>query len=521
LENNKKQRGVVSCGHQATANAAKQILEEGGNAYDALIAAYFVACTAEPVLASPGGGGYLIAHTANEKDIQYDFFTQTPKIKRPPNDLDFYPISADFGATQQEFHIGLGSIAVPGIVRGIFSICRDLCSMPIKHLMEAGIQAAREGIEVNALQGWLLDLVSPIFLATESSRLQFKSSFDDHRLIGEGEILKQPDLADIFEALMHDGDRIFYEGEIGKRIAQTVYEGGGHLSHSDFADYSIKKQKPLIFNYRKSKMLTNSPPASGGILVGFALKLLEKYDIKKHSFGTHEYLNLIANIMDITNIARRDADKGDGGKTNLENVLDREFLNIYKEQIHGRVKCSRGTTHINVIDRDGNIASLSVSNGEGCGHIIPGTGIMPNNMLGEEDLNPNGFHLWQTSHRMTSMMAPGIVICPDNHSIALGSGGSNRIRTAILQVLINLLEFEHSPEDAVNNPRIHYENECLDIEGGFDKREIKKLIEAFPNNNEWGIKNLYFGGVHTAQVKNGVFSGAGDPRRDGAAYIAY
>jgi gamma-glutamyltranspeptidase / glutathione hydrolase len=163
--------------------------------------------------------------------------------------------------------------------------------------------------------------------------------------------------------------------------------------------------------------------------------------------------------------------------------------------------------------------ALSASNGEGSGLVVPGTGIMLNNMLGEEDLNPGGFNNWACNRRMTSMMAPSILLMPGNRSVALGSGGSNRLRTAILQVILNLTDCSMTPDEAVNNPRIHYENGKLSIEDGFSAGELEGLIRDYPDHKIWNGKNLFFGGVHVAGRSGENFYGAGDPRRGGVSVI--
>ena len=182
---------------------------------------------------------------------------------------------------------------------------------------------------------------------------------------------------------------------------------------------------------------------------------------------------------------------------------------------------SRGTTHISVADSQGNLASLTVSNGEGCSYVLPGTGIMLNNMLGEEDLNPGGFHQWKEGCRLASMMSPAVAERADGTRLALGSGGSNRIRSAITQVLNNLLDFELSLEKALSAPRIHLENNMLSFEEGFSKKAMQALKASAPKTHEWVGKNLFFGGVHIVTAsQDGHFDGAGDPRRGGAVAFA-
>ncbi len=141
-----KPRGVVAAGHTLTAEAAAEVLRAGGNAYDAVLAALMVACVAEPVLCSPGGGGFLLARPAAGKPRVYDFFVQTPATRQPEANLDFRPILADFGAVTQEFHIGLGTVAVPGLVRGLFDIHRNLGTLPMGEIVAQAVSHARNGV---------------------------------------------------------------------------------------------------------------------------------------------------------------------------------------------------------------------------------------------------------------------------------------------------------------------------------------------------------------------------------------
>ena len=181
-----------------------------------------------------------------------------------------------------------------------------------------------------------------------------------------------------------------------------------------------------------------------------------------------------------------------------------------------------GTTHISVIDARGNAASLSLSNGEGSAYIVPGTGVMLNNMLGEADINVGGFHQWPEDARMSSMMAPSLIVGGAGDMVAMGSGGSNRIRTALLQVMLNLSAFAMPLDRAVESPRLHFEDGLLSIEGGFGEMESAALARAFPDAEVWAERNLFFGGVHAVgfEPATGRFDGAGDPRRGGVAVIA-
>jgi gamma-glutamyltranspeptidase/glutathione hydrolase len=199
-------------------------------------------------------------------------------------------------------------------------------------------------------------------------------------------------------------------------------------------------------------------------------------------------------------------------------LADREYLSKLQGTLKNSLLKSGNTTHVSVVDEQQNIATVTTSVGEGCGFIIPGTDIMLNNMLGEEDLNNHGFHQWIPDRRISSMMAPTIVEHNGRPVMGLGSGGSNRIRSAMVQAITNYLDFDLDFDSVVNNPRIHWENDHLDVEPGFDE-EVVNSIELPEDNHifSWSDKNMYFGGVHAVFVDGkGQIHGAGDRRRAGS-----
>ncbi|RKZ37551.1 MAG: gamma-glutamyltransferase [Gammaproteobacteria bacterium] len=507
--------GVIAAGHEVTAGAAESILREGGNAYDAVFAAAAAACVCEPVLCSLGGGGFLMAHPAGGQPRLYDFFVQTPSLRRPADELEFGPIVADFGTAQQEFHIGRGAIAVPGMVRGVFDVHRELGSMPLSEVFVPAIEAARGGVVINALHAYIFSVVEAIYMAGAKTRTLYGSSREAGRLVGEGETLRQPEFADTLETLALEGADLFYRGEIAQSIVGDLRDGG-QLTAQDLENYRLEIRRPLEIGYRDRRLLTNPPPSTGGLLIGFALRLLEPLELNNVAFGSADHLRTLAEAMRLTNEARIDAHVDDKPlDPNDVQLLDPKLIEKYRQIIAGRAASRRGTTHISVIDGNGNIAALSLSNGEGSGYVAPGTGIVLNNMLGEEDLNPGGFHRWPLSHRMTSMMAPSILESADGTAVAIGSGGSNRIRTAILQVLLNLIDFDMDIEAAVDAPRIHYENGLLSMEDGIDLERAGSVLKQFPQHQVWEGCNLFFGGTHAAVSARGDFHGAGDPRRGG------
>lgn len=513
-------RGVVAAGHAATANTAAEVLRDGGNAFDAALAAFFMACVAEPVLASLGGGGFLLAKTSAEHPKVFDFFAQTPRLQSNEASQDFLPIEVDFGSTVQEFHIGLGSVATPGCVRGMFEVHRRLGFMPMREIVAPAVQAARDGIPITTLQAHILQLVKPIFTATESVRQIYRRPGTEYQFIQERDPFRNPELADSMEILAIEGDDLFRRGEMARLIVDQCLSGGGHLSLEDLSSYEVAVRDPLVLDYRGAQVLTNPPPSAGGLLIVFALRLLESLHLQSLEFGSTKYLNLLVEVMRQTNTSRVELTaETKSACPDREVLLSADYVEQLCKELSQHPLCSRGTTHVNVIDAEGNVASMTVSNGEGCGSILPGTGMMLNNMLGEEDLNPHGFHQWPADRRMSSMMAPSLVLFDDGRVVATGSGGSNRIRTALLQVLLNLINFGMDIEQAVASPRVHHEQDVLCVEGGFQPVEIERLLEWYPDHRLWDDVSFYFGGAHTVSHSKSGFEGAGDRRRAGVSIV--
>ena len=520
-------KGAVACGHEETAAAASEILAEGGNAFDAALAAMCAAFVVEPVFCSLGGGGFLLAGPAGGEALTYDFFVETPRRRRAAEEIDFYPILADFGTAKQEFHIGLGATATPGAIKGLFEVHADLGSLPMTRLVAPAVRLAREGWRLRPIDHYVFRVVGPILVARDDSRGVYCRPDGD--LLHSGDVMRQPDFADCLEALAREGADLFYAGEMGERLISACREGGGQLTQEDLVHYQVERRQPLARDYRGARILTNPPPSSGGILIAFALEMLQQQAPGPLGFGSSEHLALLTRVMALTNQARLESRLHEALDETEEasaaaRLFDPALLRSYAEQVRPHPPCTRGTTHVSVIDGQGNMAALSLSNGEGCGYVLPDTGIMLNNMLGEEDLNVAGFNAWHEGTRMASMMAPTLAFLADGGVAALGSGGSNRIRTAILQVLSNLIDFAQPVGAAVTAPRVHFENGLLNIEGGYPEdsnHAVAALVDDLCHQiMVWPEHNLFFGGVHAAtRAANGGFAAGGDPRRGGAVAL--
>ena len=442
----------------------------------------------------------------------FDFFAQTPRHTPAPGDLDLYPIVADFGPAQQEFHIGLGSIAVPGVVDGLFRAHEALGHMPLERIVEQAVAVARDGYDLTPFQAYLFQVVGPIYLASEPARRVFGKPEAPDRLLGAGDRFRNPDTADFLDALVREGPDLFYRGEVAQRIVEDCRGRGGALTALDLEAYRTEVRTPLVVDFGDAQILTNPSPSTGGLLIAFALKLLEGADGLAGRWGDVDHVLSLSGALAATDDARRNIPSDE-----IAGLLDPELVATYRRVLRDHSQVRRGTTHISVIDGQGNACALTLSNGEGAGYIAPGTGVMLNNMLGEEDINPHGLGAWRPDTRMGSMMAPTIIL-DEGRVVAMGSGGSNRIRTAVLQVILNLTAFGMGATEAVSAPRLHFERGHLDVEPGWSGAAQAALLEAFPDHRLWPEHNLFFGGVHVA-VGGGRSDAAGDPRRGGAEAV--
>lgn len=488
----------VAAGHAATADAAFSILREGGNAFDAAIAGFLAACVAEPVLASLGGGGFMTVKPFGKETGVFDFFTETPLNRPVRGDIDFCPIDVDFGTTIQEFHIGMGAVATPGAVAGIFEVHRALGRMPMTTIVEPAAKLAKSGIVMNTFQAYLLGIVGPIYTASASARALFCRD-GESMLLRDGDLYHPEPFADFLEALAREGPELFYLSDVAARIAGM---DGVTIGRDDLSRYRVERRPPLHSRIKGHDVFLNPPPAIGGALIDYKLRALDASELSPQDALGARHAKTLAEIMDACNRVR------------AESGIDRDpsaGAEVISQARH-HPPAHRGTTHISVADADGNLAALTVSNGEGCGHIVPGTGMMLNNMLGEDDLNAAGFFNWPEGVRLSSMMTPGILMAPDGTSTAFGSGGSNRIRTALSQVILNLSLFGMNVGDAVEAPRMHLEGARLSVEPGIDTEAI-----GWPGEVQaWPARNMFFGGAHIIKRDaRGNVTGAGDPRRDG------
>jgi gamma-glutamyltranspeptidase/glutathione hydrolase len=512
----KATKGAIAGGDELTVAAGYEILKTGGNAFDAAISATLMTFVASSTITSIGGGGFMIASQKNNKPVLLDFFTHTPINKRPENEAEFFPVIVDFGDKTQEFHVGMGTAATPGNLAGLFEIHNRYGSIPFQELVIPACEAAKNGVTLHKQTKYQADILKPILVLSETGRNIYTKNGNVRKL---GESYKLTRFADFLDYISRVGPREFYEGEIAQKITEDSHIRGGNLVYEDFKNYQVIEREPLIFPYRDYTIVTNAPPNSGGPLISFTISILNQYPLSRDQWGSEYHLNLLAHAIEYTTLARKDIFISNRYCDYVMDLLfDADFLEKIKIEINKRLKKSGNTTHVSVVDDEDNFVAVTTSHGEGCGYYIPETDIMLNNMLGEEDLCPEGFFNWPTNRRISSMMAPTLFQKNNQTVGALGSGGSNRIRSAIVQAISNYVDFGMSPYDCVNSPRIHWENNHLDVEPGYDLEIVEKL--ELPGDSEkiyWTAKNMYFGGVHAVfKDKSGNLEAAGDRRRVGA-----
>jgi gamma-glutamyltranspeptidase/glutathione hydrolase len=472
--------GVVAAGHPLTAEAGAEVLREGGNAVDAAVCAALASFAVESPLTGFGAGGFMMVHQGGETAL-LDFFVAAPGRDGIERGAELVPVPVHFDAeTVQTFYVGPVSCGVPGTAAGLEEALRRFGSVPLAELVKPGVRLAREGAPVNAEQAYILDILEPIHARLEGTRELYAPAGSTLR---EGEVFRFEELAEALERYGSEGAESFCRGEVAAALSEYVVEHGGTLGPEDLAAYETIEREPIRTSFRGTEVLTNPPPSSGGTLIAYCLGMLERLG---ESSGPEQ----LVEAMGAANDARGD-------------LLG-------------------STTHISVLDRDGMCANVTCSNGSGSGVLVPGTGVILNNMLGEEDLNPLGFHSIAPGRRVTSMMAPTVVLRDGEIEMGLGSAGSNRIRSAILQTIVRAVEQRMGAGEAVRAPRLHFEQGVVQAEPGIDEEALARIeARGTPVLRRPAI-NLFFGGTQAVAREHGTgtLSGGGDPRRGGSVAVA-
>jgi gamma-glutamyltranspeptidase / glutathione hydrolase len=489
-----RHRGVVAGGHRCTVDAAVAVLDAGGNAFDAAVAAGFAAAVAEPCLSSLAGGGFLLAHPVDDEPLLYDFFVDTPGRGAPAGlEPALVPVTIRFPGADQVFHVGQASVAVPGCLPGYLHVHGVLGRLPLAEVVAPTRDLALAGVELGADQAAVVRLLEPIFARTPEARALF---VPQGRPFADDEVVRNPQLADFLEAIATGAVTGFDDPDLARELAAANQAGGGILTVADLTGYRVVERSPLVVRHADATLVTNPVPSFGGALIARALAMVADEGLAGAP-GSLARLEQLARVLAEVTAAHV------GVGVHLTEPAEGPAL--------PRPRASKGTTHVSVADAAGNLASMTTSNGSGSGITLGDTGVLANNIMGEADLHPAGFHRSPPGVRVGSMMAPSLVLPDAGPALVLGSGGSERIRSALTQVLLGLLDDRLDLETAVLAPRVHWDGSVLQVEPGFDADVLDALERHWPVNR-WTVQDLFFGGVHVVTADG---RGVGDPRRGG------
>ena len=487
---------MVAAGHPLTAEAGARVLREGGNAVDAAVAAMLTSVVAEPLLTGLGAGGYMMVAGAGEESVLLDFFVASPAAHAlDGSGAELLAVNVSFGDAVQVFHVGPASCGVYGVPAGICAASARWGTAPLEDLAEPAAKLADAGVAINAQQAYVAQILTDILISTPECAALWAPR---GRVLREGEVMHNPELGEALRRLGRDGAAPFYTGDIADAVCDWLGPRGGSIGPDELAAYSPVEREPVSVRYRGRDVLTNPPPSAGGALLAYSLSLLDR------TSGAPT-LGQIIDAMAAAQ-AERTPDFVDG--------LDAEgFLEDFLASRLG------STTQISVVDAEGRACSVTCTNGEGSGVVVPGTGLHLNNVMGEEDLNPHGFHRHPPGKRMPSMMAPSVVMRDGEVELVLGSAGSNRIRSALLQAIVAVVDHGMLAGDAVVAARVHFEDDTIYAEPGIDLTSVQRdggRVVRFR------APNVFFGGVQLVvrDTDTGELSGGGDPRRGGVAVAA-
>jgi len=363
--------------------------------------------------------------------------------------------------------------------------------MPLGELAEPAARRAEEGVVLNAGQAYVAEILAGLLTSTPECAAIWAPNGE---ILHEGQTLVNPELGHALRRLAAEGPAPFYTGDIAAAVCRWLADIGGSITPADLAGYSAIERRPVSMPYRDRMILTNPPPSAGGTLLAYALALLDRGPAPPTLAHT---------------VSAMAAAQGERTPEFVDGLAQEGFAEAFLASRLG------STTHISVLDSRGTACSVTCTNGEGSAVVVPGTGLHLNNMMGEQDLNPLGFHMHPPGLRLPSMMAPTVVTRDGEVELVLGSAGSNRIRSAILQTIVAVVDHGAGAQEAVDSPRVHLEDDIVFAEPGVDLHALgdRRVVR-------FGARNLFFGGVQAVLSRSGQIEGAGDPRRGGVAVTA-
>lgn len=488
--------GVVVTQHYLATEIGENILAQGGNAYDAAIAVGFALAVVLPRAGNIGGGGFMVIYDEDSNDTYaIDYREKAPAASFRDMYLDE---NGEFDILKSTF--GYNAIGVPGTVHGFWSVHQRFGSLPWADLIHPAIILAERGFVMSDYMAQTLNNYSEKMSYYDETRNIFLRNYPnlkDSRLI-------QNDLAKTLKRIQKDGLNGFYSGETALLIATDMKENGGLITEQDLLDYRSIWRDPIKGTYRGRTIVTMPPPSSGGIHLIQMLNILENFELGSYEHNSYQYVSLLSETMKYA-YADRSEYLGDPDffEVPISKIIAKEYAKIISASIEelGVLPSSKinpgmyinpesnETTHFSIADRFGNVISntYTINSAFGSGVTIKGTGILMNNEM--DDFSgqpgvPNQFGLLggianeiEPAKRPLSSMTPTIVFDNDEPFLAIGSPGGSRIITAVLQIILNVIDFEQSLEEATDSKRVHHQwyPDDIDIEETYN--QINELMD--------------------------------------------
>ena len=487
-------KGAVVSAHPLASKVGVMILQQGGNAVDAAIATQLALAVVYPVAGNIGGGGFMLACLKNGHSIAIDYREKAPAAAS----RDMYLDKNGNPLTNLSLD-GQLAAGVPGTIAGIFK-CMKYAKLPFKKLIQPAIDLAEKGFAITASQADDFNRNREKFLALNATTVAFVKNIPWK----EADTLVQPDLGNTLKRIRDNGQKGFYEGKTAKLVVDEMKKGKGIVSLQDLKNYRAIERAVLTFSYKGYQIVTMPLPSSGGIMLEQMMKMIENRNISSIHFQTPESVQLM-----IETERRAFADRafflGDPNfvKVPVKKLVSTDYLQSRMKDFipgkagssavinEGNIKESEETTHLSVIDKDGNAVSVTttLNGGYGSRSVVSGAGFLLNNEMDDFSVKPGVPNMYGAvgneknaiapNKRMLSSMTPTIVLRNGKPYIVIGTPGGTTIPTSVYQGLINIIEFGMSPEDAVNKPKFHHQwlPDEVFIEKDFNK-DTKFKLEA-------------------------------------------
>ena len=524
------QNEFVAVSDSFATKIAEKILSEGGNAVDAGIAAMFALTVVEPFTTGLGGGGFILIHNQHDNKTKVIDFRETTPISVDPD--IYYQSREDFDFYSSK---GWGSICVPGMVAGANEALTKFGSKSFEQILNPVIQVAEQGFLVSES---LSKLFIKYYDLLEENRNTSETFFPNLMPMNKGEIMKRDDLALTFKLLSKKGAEIFYNGEIAEKIVSEMKSKNAMIRSPDLSEYTATIDSSVTINYKGFQIHTVPIPSCTGIGILELLKILAKMDIKKHSQNSGHYIHV---FVEACKIVLEDRTKYQFQKTNSKKINYNFFLSEKNiKQVSQQIDSlsiqsnkniivshneTRTASHISIIDKDGNAfsASLTMNNFFGSGIILEKYGVLFNNAMNNFSWEPNNNNSIKPGRRPQTSLAPIIVLKNKKPFLVIGGSGGERIISTLAQIIINILDFKMTLNEAIMAPRFSYNNytNIIELESRIDSKSIDYLKKMGHKIKLMNAYDIYFGNTQSVMYDsaNQEYSIMNDVRKEELFYI--